>query len=111
MSNLLEQINLAALLAVYVPLCAGIIVACICRLDAMNARRHQARWNVMYVLFAAYAGGELTDVLRLQIWMSTHELLGLLGIAANLALTNKHWRQGPPPITCKPCREGGEGRV
>lgn len=98
-------INQVALLAVYVPLCLGIIISCVCRVNLMTASRHKAGWALMYVAMAAYAGGELTDVLATGHWMATHELLGLLGIAANLALTHRHWRQGPPPIT----RKAGEG--
>lgn len=99
---MMQQINLAALYLVYVPLCLGIIVACICRVNMMTASSNKAGWSAMYILMAAYAGGELIDVLRLQIWMSTHELLGLLAMALNLGLTHRHWRQGPPQITCKP---------
>jgi hypothetical protein len=96
-----EKLNAIALLAVYLPLCLFIIIACACRVNLMTASQNKVGWGAMYILFAAYAGGELIDVLTTGHWMATHELLGLIGIAGNLALTHKHWREGPPPLTQK----------
>jgi hypothetical protein len=97
----LHLLDALALYGLYGALCLGIIAACICRVNLMTASHNKAGWTLMYTLMAAYAGGELLDVLRLQIWMSTHELLGLVAIALNLGLTHRHWRDGPPPVTCR----------
>jgi len=103
--GVLAALDVATLYALYGCLCVGIIAACICRVNLMTASRNKLGWSIMYTLMAAYAGGELLDVLTTGHWMATHELLGLLGIALNLALTHRHWRDGPPPVTCKP--QGG----
>lgn len=99
---MMDKLNLLALHLVYLPLCLFIVVACICRVNAMTASRNRFFWSLMYILMAVYAAGELLDVLLTQHWMATHELAGLVAIALNLALTHRHWRLGPPPITCKP---------
>jgi hypothetical protein len=89
------------LLAVYVPLCTGIVLACIFRIRLMTARSNKLGWNIMYTLMTCYAGGELLDVLTTGHWMATHELAGLVAIALNLRLTQRSWNAGPPAVTCK----------
>lgn len=97
-----ELLDLIALHMVYLGLCCFIIVACICRVNVMTASRNRFAWSAMYILMAAFAAGELIDVLTLRRWMVWHELAGLCAVALNLLLTHRHWRHGPPAITCKP---------
>ena len=97
-----DLLNLIALHLVYLVLCLFIIVACICRVNVMTASRNRFSWSAMYTLMAAFAGGELLDVLTLQRWMAWYELAGLVAVGLNLWLTHRHWSNGPPPITCKP---------
>lgn len=102
--NIIERI---ALHAVYVPLCLGIVAAAICRINLMTRRQHKLAWWAMYAAMAVFAAGELIDVLRLQRWMSSHELVGLVGIALNLVITRRSWRSGVPDLACKPERMNG----
>jgi predicted membrane channel-forming protein YqfA (hemolysin III family) len=88
-------------LLVCVPACLGIVLSCICRINIMTAKHNKLLWAVMYVAMAAYALGELIVVISTRAWPSDHTLAGLLGIGLNLLLTHGHWRDGPPPITCK----------
>lgn len=98
-----EVLNLALLFTVYTVLCLSIVAACVCRINAMTSKRNKLAWWLMYAGMAVYAAGELIDVALSWHWLPTHELVGLVAIALNLALTQRHWRDGPPPITCKSC--------
>jgi hypothetical protein len=98
---MIEQIHLAALVLLYLPLCAGIITACICRLDLLNARQHRIGWHLKYVLMSFFAGGEFLDAVLGMDMISAPELVGLLAVALHLALTQQHWLNGPPEIARK----------
>jgi hypothetical protein len=79
--------------------CLVIVASCICRVGAMDPRRHRRGWSVMYVAMAAFAASAALEMLHNATLPQQIVLLGLLAIAANLALTHHDWRAGPPRIT------------
>lgn len=102
--------NLLALHAVYLLACGGVIAAVVCRLDDMNRKRNKLSWFFMYVLFAAFALAVLIDGMATREWNKAY-LLGLAAMGANLLITMKSWRGGPPPMSCRPprCEVGSRG--
>jgi len=78
--------------------CAGVLMACICRIDLMRLQINRAAWFAVYLLFAVYALGVLLDlaVARPVDW---YEGAGIGGVLLYMVLTRKLWRQGPPAET------------
>jgi hypothetical protein len=83
-----------------VAVCGLILVACICRLDLLTPRLHKLGWRLMYLLYAAYAGGVLIDLATAQP-VDWYEAAGIAGVLIHVALTRRLWRDGPPSETCK----------
>lgn len=103
-------VHLVALHIVYIVLCLGIVAAVICRVDEMNRKRNKLSWWLMYMLFAAFALAVLIDGVATREWNKAY-LLGLAALGANLLITMKNWRGGPPPMSCRPprCEAGSRG--
>lgn len=93
--NLALDILLPVFYFLAVPYVVG---SCVLRLNAINIAQHRYLWAVMYIFFAAYACGELLDVIVMSQWPSEGRIVGLLSIIANLHLTHTSWRIGPPTI-------------
>lgn len=98
---MIDVLKLALLFTVYTVLCLAIVAACVCRINVMTAKRNKLSWWLMYMLFAAYALAVLIDGLATREWNKAY-LLGLAALGANLLITMKNWRTGPPPMSCKP---------
>lgn len=86
--------------SLFLIVCALIVGGCICRVGVMTASKHKLGWALMYIAAAAFAMGEAIDTLAAGL-PTEWEMAGLLALALNLLLTHRHWKQGPPPITCK----------
>ena len=75
-----------------------VVGTCVLRLNAINIHQHRYLWAIMYIFFAAFACGELLDVIVLSQWPSEGNIVGLIAIILNLYLTHSSWRVGPPSI-------------
>lgn len=82
-------------------LAAFVILACICRVNALDPDKHQYLWTIKYSLFAAFAGGEVLQVVYEIDAFTMTELAGLVGIAIHLIATRPGWRNGPPTVAQK----------
>lgn len=83
-----------------IAVCLGVLLSCICRLDLLNPHNHKAGWRVLYLLFAAYAGGVLLDLWVIS-QVDWYEGAGVAGVLLHISLTRTLWRDGPPPETRK----------
>lgn len=89
----------------------AIVTSCICRVGAMELKRHRRGWSLMYVCMGAFAFSATLDMLYFVALPDESTLLGLAAIAINLALTHHDWLSGPPRIAQKyPPRTRAEDR-
>ncbi len=80
--------------------CSFILVACICRIDLMRAKRNRWDWCALYVCFAAYALGTLLTLLR-GGYFAWADLAGIGGVVLYMCLTRRLWANGAPPETVR----------
>jgi hypothetical protein len=76
-----------------------IVLACICRIAALEPDNHRLMWRIMYILFAAAAlevAFNARELLELSDWMP---FFIVAGFAVNLLLTRHSWTNGAAEIT------------
>jgi len=81
-----------------IAVCLFVLAACVCRLDMLKLRYSKLAWILMYILWAIYTGGVLTD-----LWVGRpvdwYEAAGVFGLLIHICLTRSGWHGGPPPDT------------
>jgi hypothetical protein len=78
--------------AIGIILCAGVLVSCICRVNAAKVTRGRVTFTqLMYLAFAFWAFGTALDLAR-GIVLEWHAASVGLGIVFHLLLTYKQWK-------------------
>jgi hypothetical protein len=78
--------------------CTVVLLACVCRINLLHARRSKAGWIALYIVWAALASGVLIDLVvgrPVDGWAA----LGGLGALLHVVLTRRLWSQGAPRET------------
>lgn len=68
-----------------------VLLAAICRINMINARKHRYSFVMMYLCLVLFAGGTLADCLTTGHYPSAWAICGLIAAAVNIINSRERW--------------------
>lgn len=73
-----------------------VLLAAICRINMINARKHRYSFVMMYLCLVLFAGGTLADCLTTGNYPSAWAICGLIAAAVNIINSRERWMLDVP---------------